>query len=151
MTPPPRSRLSSRVAIADVDDAEAFVLAAMKRTGLTLAPAEIEELLAEGLLILVKLHDTFEPIREGYDQPGRFSGYAAKFLPRKLLDAWHRLHPEHVRSKDGWRYLDPPTHLAVVQDEGDEDHERLVARRQRPTDAALHSTDSLDPLLGAWS
>lgn len=78
---------------------------------------EREELLAEGLVILLELAQRYRPLpaRPGIDsQPGRFSGYASMFLPRRLGDAWHRWHPEHryVTDPDSgrrhWRY-DKPT------------------------------------------
>lgn len=74
---------------------------------------EREELLAEGLVILLELAARYKPLpaRPGIDtQAGRFSGYASMFLPRRLGDAWHRWHPEHRYVTDSstgrrcWQY-----------------------------------------------
>lgn len=81
---------------------------------------EREELLAEGLVILLELAARYKPlpIRPGIDsQAGRFSGYASMFLPRRLGDAWHRWHPEHRYVTDSstgrrrWQYDDPTMSL----------------------------------------
>lgn len=108
--------LPAKIRVHDIEDAEGFVAATIERSGIRPAPAEHEELLAEGLAILFELASRFEPQREGYERPGRFSGFAAQFLPRKLGDAWHKLHPEHryVTGEDGkrrWVYFEAPVSL----------------------------------------
>lgn len=85
----------------DVDDVEGFVAACMARSGIRFADDEREELLAEGLAIMARLACDFEPHRPGYATSGRFSGYAAAMLPRRLYDAWKRLHPEHLERRHG--------------------------------------------------
>jgi hypothetical protein len=108
--------LATYVALHDVQDAEGFVAATIQRSGLTLTRCEHEELLAEGIAILCELAADFEPHREGYAQAGRFSGYAARYLPRRLGDAWHRGNPHHHRiagenGKRSWHYEAPPVSL----------------------------------------
>lgn len=104
--------LPTYVQLHDIEDAEGFVAATLKRSGIKLdGPDEHEELMAEGLCILHELAGKYEPHRAGYEQGGSFSGYAAQFLPRRLGDAWHRSHPEHHRiaGEDGkrkWHYED---------------------------------------------
>lgn len=101
------------VAIMDVENAEAFCQRAIDRSGIPYGPDEREELLAEGLTILCELADKYRPLpaRPGIDkQAGRFSGYAAMFLPRRLGDSWHKSHPNHryvtdpETGKRGWYY-----------------------------------------------
>lgn len=105
--------LATYVALHDIADVEGFVAGTIEHSGLRLCAEEHEELLAEGICILYTLADRFEPQRAGYASAGRFSGYAAQFLPRRLGDAWHKRHPEHCRvaGEDGkrhWRYLAAP-------------------------------------------
>lgn len=114
--------LSRKVTILDIEDAEGFVAATIVRSKIKVSTHEHEELLAEGLAILFDLAQKFEPQREGYEQPGRFSGFAAQFLPRKLGDAWHKMHPEHryVTGEDGkrrWVFFDAPTSLNRILDD----------------------------------
>lgn len=99
------------VAIHDVADAYGFVAAqVMRAPGVPVIrdTDEAEELIAEGVTILFELADRFEPHRPGYDQPGRFSGYAAWALPKRLQTAWRRMHPEHRTRKlpDGRRTIE---------------------------------------------
>ena len=108
--------LSATVALYDIQNAEAFVRSTLDSSRIRFASEEREELVLEGLAVLCDLAGSFQPHMPGYDQPGRFSGYAARFLPRRLGEAWHRLHPEHVyRTRaDGsreWEYLQPPISL----------------------------------------
>lgn len=109
--------LATTVQLYDIDDVEGFVCATIERAGLgAVDPAEKEELTAEGLVILYRLAERFEPHLPGYSQPGRFSGFAAKFLPRRLGDTWHKSHPEHTRAveengKRAWQYKPAPISL----------------------------------------
>lgn len=110
--------LPTTVALHDIDDVEGFVAAAIERSGIRrhLEPSEYEDLKAEGICILYQLASSFEPQRPGYSAPGRFSGYAAQMLPRRLGDAWHQSHPEHRRLADEtgkrrWHYLPAPLSL----------------------------------------
>lgn len=119
-----RGVLERRVSLLDIDDVEGFVADTLCRSGIRFAREEFEDLLCEGLAILYQLAENYEPHRAGYAQGGSFVGYASRYLPRRLGDAWHASHPEHRRviSGDGsrrWVYLDP----AVSFDEasGDDD------------------------------
>lgn len=130
--------LREKVSIHDIADAEGFVAATIERSGVKPKPAEYEELLAEGLAILFDLARKFEPHREGYDTPGRFSGFAAQFLPRKLGDAWHKLHPEHryvtdpETGKRRWVFYPQPQSLDAMLDTEREDGAGQTEHRIRP-------------------
>lgn len=115
--------MTQPVAIYDVKDAQRFVAAAVHRLPFQLDQNEIEELIAEGQAILVELSNGYTSHRDGYDQPGRFSGYAAQYLPRRLIRAYHNLHETHyeARTTEGreWRQVPPPIRL----DDPDLNHE----------------------------
>lgn len=131
--------LTQPVAILDIRDAEGFVQATInrwqhptrERGRIELSDIEREELAAEGMAILCKLRQQFNPHMDGYAQAGRFSGYAAMYLPRKLGDAWHRMHDEHqLRTQpDGgrrWHYGERAVSLEALTAE-DPDRHMLMA------------------------
>lgn len=112
--------IGESVAILDVANAEAFVQRCIDKSTIRYDSSEREELLAEGLTILYELAGKYKPLpmRPGIDKKaGRFSGYAAMFLPRRLGDAWHKSHPEHLyitdpeSGKRGWHYGAGPLSL----------------------------------------
>jgi hypothetical protein len=131
--------LGQPVAILDIENCEAFVQRTIDRSGIEYSASEREELLAEGLTILCELAGKYKPLpmRPGIDkQAGRFSGYAAMFLPRRLGDAWHKIHLEHRyvtnpdTGKRGWYYMPPVLSLDGLAS-GDADsgeHHLLNAR-----------------------
>lgn len=88
--------LSGVVVLHDIKDAEAFVISTIKRSKIRVDRDEYQELVCEGLVILCEMSKRFKPRMAGFEKDGKFSGYAARYLPNKLGDAWHRLHPEHV-------------------------------------------------------
>jgi hypothetical protein len=107
----------------DVGNVPAFVQAAVQRwrtgSAVRLEHGEHGELVAEGIVALYELARSYEHHRHGYEQPGSFAGFAARFLPGRLTTAWHRLHPEHVygTGPDGrraWRYLSPALSLEAL-------------------------------------
>lgn len=83
--------------LLDIDDVEGFVARCLVNSRVRCTRDEHDELLAEGITILYELANRYEPHRPGYSTPGRFSGYAASLLPRRMQDAYYRLHPEHQR------------------------------------------------------
>lgn len=111
-----RYTVERSTSLHDIDDVRAFAKAIVARF---IKPqmgeeSDRDELIQEAVCLLYELAERFEPHREGYAQPGKFSGYAARFLPGKVIDAWHRLHPEHqcVTQPDGkrrWVYDIPKT------------------------------------------
>lgn len=104
--------LSGAVKLHDIEDAEAFVRACVSRSRIVLSWEERDELVCEGLVILVALSRSFRPQLEGYARAGSFAGYAAKLLPGKMSDAWHKLNEHHVPrtlpdGKRTYQYLEP--------------------------------------------
>ena len=130
------------IRLDDIEDVHGFVANCLSRTGIYFGEAdEREDLIAEGVCILYELARAYEPRRAGYAQAGRFSGFAAQFLPRRLGDAWHKRHPNHrrVAGEDGkrrWVYQDAPISLEAVLAEstrhGDSGSEGI--ERFRPAD-----------------
>lgn len=114
--------LPTAIALEDIADCEAFVAGCLESSGIRFSADEHEDLLAEGLAVLFALHAKYEPHMPGYATSGRFSGYAAMFLPRRLGDAWHRSHPEHRYSMDPetgkrkWEFLPRPVSIEAMQD-----------------------------------
>lgn len=97
------------VPLHDIADAAAFVAANIQRSGVLLHDRdERDDMQAEGLAILCELARKFEPHRVGYAQAGSFAGYAAKYLPGRMRDAYHALHPTYLagRDADGRRVYD---------------------------------------------
>ncbi len=103
------------VALHNIRDAAGFVTDAVGRLGLELDDTEREDLIGEGLMLLIEMGNQWAPQEHG-DGTGSFMGYAHTFLPRRLLDAWHRWHREHTYATkpDGSRayvYGHPPEAL----------------------------------------
>lgn len=125
--------LPTSVIVHDIRDAEGFVKATLKRSGIRFSPDEYDEMVAEGLAQLWELASAFEPRREGYAQEGRFSGYAARYLPGRIGRAWHRAHREHrqVVGSDGkrrWHYGEGPVSLDGMPAERREQRVRPVSQ-----------------------
>lgn len=98
------------VSLHDIDDAESFTAAIVKRSWL-MRPScsqEWEDAIAEGVCILLELAAGYEEHRPGYERPGSFRGYAAKYLPLRLDAWWLRQHREHQvkRTSDGRRVVE---------------------------------------------
>jgi alkylated DNA nucleotide flippase Atl1 len=83
-----------KTSLRDILDVEAFVIDCIKRSGAPVQPHEYEDLVAEGICILYAMERKYIPKMAGYTQEGRFSGYAIKWMPRKMKEAWHRMHEE---------------------------------------------------------
>ena len=159
-------------------DAEAFCQAALNASKRMYGPDEREDLVAEGLRILLELHKAFEPHREGYAQRGRLPGYCSKYVRVKLEDAYHRMHPEHrlVTQPNGKRRYeygekavsmeallgdDPDREPALADDHGargeadgyvtvEEIAEKLGLNRAQ-FDAAVTEIRQLAQKLGSWA
>lgn len=82
------------VQLHNIRDAAAFTVEALERSGITYDEHEREDLIAEGMAILCTMAARWSPEDHG-DGTGSFLGYAHTYLPRRLLDAWHKSHPEH--------------------------------------------------------
>lgn len=95
------SVIATPLSLFDIQNAESFVAANIHKSGVIVRdPHEREDLLAEGLTILLELASKYEPHREGYAKAGSFAGYASKFLPGRMRDAYYNLHPEHIARRD---------------------------------------------------
>lgn len=92
--------LTQKVTVGNVQDAEAFVRHCIaKARGLVLTADQRDELIAEGLVILLELHRRYDPRKDKGAPAGGctgFAGYALYLLPRKLADAWHRSQEHHL-------------------------------------------------------
>jgi hypothetical protein len=82
------------VRLHNINDAAAFTVEALERSGITYDEHEREDLISEGIAILCTMASKWAPEEHG-DGTGSFLGYAHTYLPRRLLDAWHKSHPEH--------------------------------------------------------
>ena len=100
--------LTQTVSLHDIADAEAFVRANIRRSGVILTSDEREELIAEGLAILCDMATKFIVRMPGYAKDGSFAGYASRYLPKRMKEAYHSLHPEHVQrtDQDGKKYIE---------------------------------------------
>ncbi len=89
--------LGGQVSVHDIQDVEAFVRSIISsKVKLRLEGDERDELLAEGIAILLDLAAKYRPRMTGYDKDGSFAGYCAIYLPKKIFSAWHKWHPEHL-------------------------------------------------------
>jgi hypothetical protein len=96
-----RSVIATTIQLFDINDAEGFIAANIHKSGVIVKDThEREDLLAEGLTILLELARKYEPHRPGYQHAGSFAGYAAKYLPGRMRDAYHAMHPEHIARRD---------------------------------------------------
>lgn len=85
----------------DIQDVQAFAGEHLKLTGLTLGHDEREEMHAEAIALLYHLENA-------WDGRGRFSGYASRYLPARIISAWRKQHREHSyrSTPDGGRAWD---------------------------------------------
>lgn len=105
--------------LLDVRDPRGFVAAAIQRSGVRCGPDQRDDLIAEGLAILCDLARKYEPHREGYAKAGKFSGYAASLLPRRMQDAWHQMNATITsRDEDGKRVREFLPPARALHDEG---------------------------------
>jgi hypothetical protein len=99
-----------QVSLHDIDNVEAFVVMCVKRSGAQPTNEEWPDLVAEGICLLYAMAGNYIHHMEGYSQAGKFSGYALNYLPKKIKEAWHRGHEEHLQvteketGKRRWKY-----------------------------------------------
>lgn len=120
-----------------VHNAEAFVRATIAKGRLRLTDEQRDELTREGMRIIWKLSLDYEPGRNGQDaNSSKFSGYAAKYLPGKLSDAWHRLQGHRLSTQESgvreWQYDQVPVSLEKMTEESAEGADHI---------ATLHTVD----------
>lgn len=83
------------VELGDIKEAYGFVAKCIAKSGIKVQGEEYDEMMCEGIVILCALHDRYDASKDTGPKAS-FAGYAWYLLPRKLKDAWHKLHPEHV-------------------------------------------------------
>lgn len=100
--------MTSGVQLGDIADIEGFVRSTIRRKMNRVPRDEVEELVAEGLVIVCDLWRKYDPSKDSASRKPNhvcrgprccvpsFAGYCTFLLPPKLLDAWHSLHPEHL-------------------------------------------------------
>lgn len=93
--------LTQVVSLHNVENCEAFVQHCMnKAKGIVLTKDQREDLLAEGLCLLVELAAKYDPAKDKSARTASktegFYGYALFLLPKKLSDAWHRGQEHHL-------------------------------------------------------
>ncbi len=134
--------IATSVALHDIKDAEGFVAANIHRSGVLVRDThEREDLIAEGLTILLELAGRYEPHRAGYAKAGSFAGYAARFLPGRMRDAYHAMHPEHIarRDSDGRRVYEYGEKPMSLQ------HDDMP---QLPATAAVYAVYAMPSIVG---
>lgn len=132
--------LNRKTSLRDIEDVEAFVIMCIKRSGIRPEPREYEDLVATGMMMLWEMSLRYR------EPPGDkssastlagwcFSGYAIKYMPKKMKDAYHRSHEHHLHKTqaDGrrrWEYTAMPESWDRLLDNGDE-HTYLDETRLR--------------------
>lgn len=115
--------LSNKVSLYDIKDVEGFVIACVKRSGSNAPPEYWDDLIAEGICLLYQMAKNYKPKMNGYDQAGKFSGYAIMWLPKQISQFWHRSQEHHLLAKDPetgkreWTYRLSPVSYEVVASE----------------------------------
>ena len=151
-----------KVAIHDVLDAEAFVIAAMRTSGITPGRDETEDVICAGMLVLCEMGARYQPRLAGYATNGRFSGYASKYLPGRIRDAYFQMHENIVVRVDATGHkrreflptavrLSPPSDWDVGSNTDDPGGTAYDQAENDADDRALAVTDSFDPLLDLWT
>lgn len=132
-------------ALHDIADVQAFAAEHLRLTGLTLGADEREDMHAEAVALLYALESS-------WDGRGRFSGYASRYLPARVISAWRKQHREHSyrSTPDGGRAWDwgrAPDSLdrPVAQHGGGESKLTLADLTTDPR-AILGAVPSADPL-----
>jgi hypothetical protein len=127
--------LNQAVHLHDIADVEAFVRNTLHTRLRAIPRDDHDEMMSEGLVIIFDLGRRYDPSKDTgsrkLDHVCRtarccvpsFAGWATYLLHRKMLDAWHRLHPEHVlrTQPDGSRkyeYLQRPASIDERDDVG---------------------------------
>lgn len=107
--------LNDKLTLHDIDDVEAFVIMCIKRSGASPSDSEYEDLVAEGLCIVVKLSQKYKPSPNG-DPRWCFSGYCLRYLPSTLRRVWHQMQEHHAyrtMPEGGRRWIQYPRHRSL--------------------------------------
>lgn len=157
-TPPAVGLLNTPVQVRNITNAEAFVQACMNRAWV-IQPHnqdERDDILAEGLVILLELSARFEEHRPGYEQPGSFSLYASKYLPLRMADAWAKMRREHRYAKDseGRRIVEfgeAPLSINMEFEYENTDDELSTTRGEADRALRITDPDPATPVASGWS
>jgi DNA-binding CsgD family transcriptional regulator len=130
------------VCIHDIADAEAFVYTMMRRALPTaiLTPETREELLQTGMVLLQGManKDKSQSGSGEHDGGSKFSGYASRFLPGKIRDAWHKMEGHTLRQgpegKREWVINDKPVSLERIMEGQDESSADTIVQLRAPVD-----------------
>lgn len=143
-------RARVKLALHNIEDAEAYVHALLPRVALT---SEMrEELVQEGLLLLQQLERKYKPGLGGRDPSGStFTGYLeGQHFKQKLRERWHRLEGGQLSTSDAggrrWVYPPKPASLDQLQErEGGTDNVRALQDTDiYETDLAVNLAKALD-------
>lgn len=130
--------LPRSTSLRDIDDVEAFVIMCIKRSGAPVQPNEYEELVAEGICILYQMEKKYIPRMDGYARDGRFSGYAVKWMPRKMKEAWHRMNENAqqvtIEGKRRWVYYERAASWDALTDSARNEHHFDETQLRNPGD-----------------
>jgi hypothetical protein len=120
-----------KIALRDIKDVEAFVIACVKRAGTGAPPMYWEDLVSEGITLLYAMERNYKYQLDGYAVEGRFSGYAIKWLPKQINQAWHKSQEHHLYLTDPgdgkrkWTYRISPVSYEVAVLSGDLESESM--------------------------
>lgn len=133
--------LTGTVTMYDVQDVEAFVRGTIRRKVQVIPPDDMEDMVAEGLLIMCQLNAKYDPTLDSrkHSDPTHecrgsrccvpsFAGYATFILPKKLKEAWFAKQPQfQSRNVDGKRtYVMYATAFSVEERDGQQHGHDLV-------------------------
>lgn len=143
--------------VHDIDDAEAFVHSMIKQALPTaiLTPEAREELQQTGLRLLweMALRDKSQSGTGEHDAGSKFSGFASRFLPGKIRDAWHKQEGHTLRQgEDGkreWVIHDKPISLEGVMEATDESDTVVQLRAPEHRAEPEQEKEALAESLGA--
>jgi hypothetical protein len=147
--------LPNTVQVRNIHNAEAFVQAAIGRAWV-IQPAnqdERDDILSEGLTILLELSARFDEHRPGYERPGSFSLYASKYLPLRLVDAWAKMRREHRYAKDseGRRVVEFGEAPLSIDANMDQPDDPCVSAHSGTRWLACDDPDPRTPVATGWS
>lgn len=131
-----------KVAILNIEDAEAYVRAQLPRV--LMSPETREDIVQTGLMLLSEMRGKYQPGIGGQDpSTSTFSGYVeGQHLGDKLRDHWHRMEGHRLTSdgEGGRKWTYPPARSSLDQ----------IQEREGGLDSvrSLHTGDVYDTDLG---
>lgn len=125
--------LGRQCQIYDIEDIEAFVIMCIKRSGCKPRPYEWDDMIATGLMLLWEMSNNYKP--PPVEGNWSFSGYAVRYMPKKIKEAHHRNLEYALKTLDDdgrrtWTYRQNPVSLNVVLEEIDDDGSRIYTQEK---------------------